>query len=126
MLAHPNICALHDVGEEDGHPFLVMEHVVCQTLPDRLKKGPLPLEKALEVATQIADGLAAAHKQGIIHRDSKPGNVMLTKTGRESREQRRRGATPGRPLQSAEASRAFVCVKCLRSILSLRLTREEA
>ncbi len=80
-LAHPNICTLYDVGEQDGQTFLVMEHLVGQTLADRLKKGSLPLDKALDVATQIADALAAAHKQGIIHRDLKPANVMLTKTG---------------------------------------------
>ena len=80
-LAHPNICTLHDVGEENGQTFLVMEHLVGQTLAVRLGKGPLPLEQVLEVATQIAEGLAAAHKQGIVHRDLKPANVMLTKTG---------------------------------------------
>ena len=80
-LAHPNICTLYDVGDEAGQTFLVMEHLEGQTLAERLKKGPLPLEQALEVGTQIADALSAAHKQGIVHRDLKPGNVMLTKTG---------------------------------------------
>jgi len=80
-LAHPNICTLHDVGEQDGRTFLVMEHLVGETLAARLKKGPLPLEQVLGVATQIADALTAAHKQGVVHRDLKPGNVMLTKTG---------------------------------------------
>jgi serine/threonine-protein kinase len=80
-LAHPNICALYDVGEEKGQMFLVMEHLVGQTLAERLHRGPLSLDQVLEVATQIADALAAAHKHDIVHRDLKPGNVMLTKTG---------------------------------------------
>jgi eukaryotic-like serine/threonine-protein kinase len=80
-LSHPHICTLHDVGEHDGSTYLVMEHLQGETLADRLMKGPLPLEQALTVATEIADALAAAHRQGVIHRDLKPGNVMLTKTG---------------------------------------------
>ncbi len=80
-LNHPHICTLHDVGEHDGSTFLVMEHLQGQTLADKLAKGPLPLEQALTVATEIADALSAAHRQGVIHRDLKPGNVMLTKTG---------------------------------------------
>ena len=76
-LAHPNICTLYDVGEENGQTFLVMEHLVGQTLAERLKKGPLPLDRTLEVATQIADALAAAHKAGIVHRDLKPGTLMM-------------------------------------------------
>jgi len=80
-LNHPHICTLHDVGETDGTTYLVMEHLTGETLAQRLEKGPLPLEQALTVATEIADALAAAHRQGVIHRDLKPGNVMLTKTG---------------------------------------------
>ncbi len=80
-LNHPNICTLHDVGESDGTTYLVMELVSGETLAARLEKGPLALEQALGVATEIADALAAAHRQGITHRDLKPANVMLTKSG---------------------------------------------
>src|SRR5512136_2852631 len=80
-LNHPHICTLHDVGEHEGSTFLVMEHLTGETLAQRLEKGPLPLEQALSVATEIADALSAAHRQGVIHRDLKPGNVMLTKGG---------------------------------------------
>ena len=80
-LNHPHICTLHDVGEHDGQMFLVMERLAGETLAERLQKGPLPLGQVLTVATEIADGLAAAHRQGLIHRDLKPGNVMLTKSG---------------------------------------------
>jgi len=80
-VTHPHICTLHDVGEEGGRMYLVMEHLAGETLAQRLKKGALPLPRALEVATQIAEALATAHKQGVVHRDLKPGNVMLTKTG---------------------------------------------
>jgi eukaryotic-like serine/threonine-protein kinase len=80
-LNHPHICTLYDVGEHDGATYLVMEHITGETLAQRLRKGPLPLEQALTVAAEIADALAVAHRQGVIHRDLKPGNVMLTKTG---------------------------------------------
>jgi len=81
VLEHPHICTLHDVGEQDGQAYLVMEHLSGETLAERLKKGPLPLQQALEVAIQMAEALAAAHRHGIVHRDLKPGNVMLTKAG---------------------------------------------
>ena len=80
-LEHPHICTLHDVGEEEGRAYLVMEHLAGETLSERLKKGPLPLHQAIELGVQIAEALAAAHQHGIVHRDLKPANVMLTKTG---------------------------------------------
>ena len=80
-LNHPHICTLHDIGSADGTDYLVMEYVDGQPLADRLTKGPIPLPQALEYATQIADALAKAHREGIVHRDVKPGNVMLTKSG---------------------------------------------
>jgi serine/threonine-protein kinase len=80
-LNHPHICALYDVGEHNGSTFLVMEHLDGETLAARLEKGSLPLDQALAIATEIAEALAAAHRQGVVHRDLKPGNVMLTRTG---------------------------------------------
>src|SRR5437762_2311864 len=80
-LNHPHICTLHDIGHQDGIDYLVMEYVEGQTLADRLKKGPLPPDQVLQYAVQIADALDTAHRHGVIHRDLKPGNIMLTKAG---------------------------------------------
>ena len=80
-LSHPHICALFDIGHQDGTDFLVMEFLEGETLAERLTRGKLPLDEALRTGIQIADALATAHKAGIIHRDLKPGNVMLTKRG---------------------------------------------
>ncbi len=80
-LSHPHICALYDVGSQEGIDYLVMEYLEGETLAARLEKGPLPLEQALRYAIQVADALAQAHRQGVFHRDLKPGNIMLTKTG---------------------------------------------
>jgi eukaryotic-like serine/threonine-protein kinase len=80
-LNHPNICTLHDVGHQDGIDFLVMEFLEGETLADRLRKGPLPTEQVLKYGIEICEGLERAHKSGVVHRDLKPGNVMLTKTG---------------------------------------------
>jgi eukaryotic-like serine/threonine-protein kinase len=81
QLNHPRICTLHDIGKEAGMHYLVMEYVDGVTLEQRLRQGPLPLNETLGFAVQIADALAAAHRQGIVHRDLKPGNVMLTRSG---------------------------------------------
>jgi Tol biopolymer transport system component len=80
-LSHPNICTLHDIGEQDGVLFLVLEHLEGETLASRLGRGPMPPEEALPFATQIALALAQAHRQGVIHRDLKPANVVLTRNG---------------------------------------------
>jgi eukaryotic-like serine/threonine-protein kinase len=80
-LNHPNICTLYDVGHQDGMDYLVMEYLDGQTLSDRLLKGPLPLEQVLKYGFEICEGLEKAHRGGVTHRDLKPGNVMLTKTG---------------------------------------------
>ena len=77
-LNHPHICALYDVGSDSGTDFLVMEFVAGETLAQRLARGPMPLEDAVHIGLQIADALGAAHLQGIVHCDLKPGNVMLT------------------------------------------------
>lgn len=80
-LTHPHICPLYDVGEHDGAMFLVMEHLDGETLAHRIEKGPLPINQALTIAIDIAGALSAAHRHGVVHRDLKPGNVMLTKSG---------------------------------------------
>jgi len=81
-LNHPNIGAIYGLEESDGERFLVLELVEGQTLAQRIRKGLLPVEEALEVCRQIAEGLESAHEKGIVHRDLKPGNVMLTREGR--------------------------------------------
>jgi serine/threonine protein kinase len=80
-LSHPHICVLHDVGHQEGTDFLVMEYLEGETLAGRIARGPLPLDQLLTIATEIADALDKAHRQGVVHRDLKPGNVMLTKSG---------------------------------------------
>ncbi len=81
-LSHPNILAIHDVGDHDGTSFAVMELLDGETLRDRLSGGALPARKAGEIGAQIAHGLAAAHEKGIVHRDLKPENVFVTADGR--------------------------------------------
>jgi Tol biopolymer transport system component len=80
-LQHPNICALHDVGSENGVDFLVMELLDGETLAARLLRGPLPLRELLSIAIALTDALDKAHRKGLVHRDLTPGNVMLTSSG---------------------------------------------
>ena len=80
-LNHPNICHLYDIGSQDNTDYLVMEFLEGETLAERLRKGPLPLNETLKIGIAVAEALSAAHRQGIVHRDLKPGNIMLTKSG---------------------------------------------
>jgi len=80
-LNHPHICTLYDVGRQDGVDFIVMEYVEGVTLAARLEKGPLPTAEVLEYGIQLASALDKAHRNRFTHRDLKPGNIMLTKSG---------------------------------------------
>ena len=80
-LNHPNVCVLHDVGQQDGRDFLVMEYLEGDTLGARLERGALGWEEALKVAIPMADALDKAHRRGVVHRDLKPSNVILTASG---------------------------------------------
>ena len=81
-LNHPNILAIHDVGQHNGCPFLVSELLEGESLRNALDRGVLPQRKAIEFAVQVAQGLAAAHEKGIVHRDLKPENLFMTRDGR--------------------------------------------
>src|SRR5262249_11113208 len=76
-----HFCVLYDVGRQDETDYLVMEYLEGETLAATLRRGPLPLEQLLRIATEIADALDKAHRHGVVHRDMKPGNIMLTKAG---------------------------------------------
>src|SRR5690242_7731975 len=80
-LSHPNICALYDIGRENGNEYLIMEYLEGETLAKRLERGALPIRELLKTGVEIADALDKAHRQGLVHRDLKPGNIMLTKSG---------------------------------------------
>ena len=76
-LKHSHICVLYDIGKDGGRDFLVLEYLEGETLAERLKKGPLPLDQVLRYAIEISDALDKAHRAGVTHRDIKPGNIML-------------------------------------------------
>jgi eukaryotic-like serine/threonine-protein kinase len=80
-ISHPHICALYDVGREGGVFYLVMEYLEGETLADRLESGPLPIQQVLRYGTEIAEALETAHRLGVVHRDLKPGNIMITRSG---------------------------------------------
>ncbi|HEY7306099.1 MAG TPA: protein kinase [Bryobacteraceae bacterium] len=80
-LSHPHICALYDIGQKDGRPFLAMEYLEGQTLSERLAAGPLTIEQIRNIGMQVADGLDAAHSKGILHRDIKPANIFVNARG---------------------------------------------
>jgi serine/threonine-protein kinase len=81
QLTHRNIIVIHDLGEEDGQPYLAMEYLTGQNLDARIRSGPLSIEEAADLAIQLCQGLEYAHRRGIVHRDIKPGNLFLTETG---------------------------------------------
>src|SRR5438552_433849 len=80
-LDHPSICSIYEVAEEDGRSFIVMQYIEGETLANRIQRTPMELIVSLDIATQIADGLAEAHSRGIIHRDIKPQNIVITPRG---------------------------------------------
>ncbi|MCX5753846.1 MAG: serine/threonine-protein kinase, partial [Candidatus Krumholzibacteria bacterium] len=80
-LNHPNICTIYEVGEHEGQSFIAMELVEGQSLKERIERGPLPIDDAVSFAIQVGEGLGEAHEKGIVHRDIKPGNIMLAAKG---------------------------------------------
>ena len=84
-LNHPNIVHIYDIDQQDGIDFIAMEYVAGRTLGEMIPRGGMPLAQALGIAVQVADALAAAHEAGIVHRDVKPGNILVGENGRAYR-----------------------------------------
>ncbi|MFQ6109000.1 MAG: protein kinase [Candidatus Aminicenantales bacterium] len=80
-LDHPHICTVYDIAEAEGQTFIAMAYIEGQSLKEKIKLGPMDVEEALSIAVQVAEGLKEAHEKGIVHRDIKPGNIMMTKRG---------------------------------------------
>jgi eukaryotic-like serine/threonine-protein kinase len=81
LLNHPNICTIHSIEDNDGHPFIVMEKLEGESLKQRIHAGVMPLDQVLDISIQVADALAASHAKGIVHRDIKPANIFITPSG---------------------------------------------
>ncbi len=80
-LDHPNICTIHDIDQHEGQPFIVMQYLEGQTLKHRIQDRSMQTDELLDLGIQIADALDKAHRQGVVHRDLKPGNIMMTQGG---------------------------------------------
>src|SRR3977135_1594693 len=81
QLNHPGICTIHDIDDNGGHPFIVMEKLEGVSLKERLRGKPMELDEILDIGIQVADALAASHAKGIIHRDIKPANIFVSQSG---------------------------------------------